>query len=230
MLSKNLQRTILTDILDLTKYDVTGIQLFDNVGIVLHIKSQNKFATCPRCGTESHHLHQNHYHTIQDLPWNEKPVYLRVNARQFRCNKCGKPFTEELDFTPSRRGYTKRFAVDILHQVLGSNISVISQRTGISEYRIQHILEDAGKVLKQRKPKGLRILGIDEISWVKGGKYYCGVLVNLVTHEAIGLVQSRKQDEMRKVFEGWGEEISSYGKINDIFISKTYEYFFHIFN
>ena len=45
---------------------------------------------------------------------------LRVNARQFRCNKCGKPFTEVLDFTPSSRNYTKRFAVDILHQVLGN--------------------------------------------------------------------------------------------------------------
>ena len=115
--------------------------------------------------------------------------------------------------------------MDILHQVLGSNISVISQRTGISEYRIQHILEDAGKVLKQRKPKGLRILGIDEISWVKGGKYYCGVLVNLVTHEAIGLVQSRKQDEMRKVFEGWGEEILQGIKLVSIDLWRPYKDF-----
>ena len=38
MLSKNLQRAILTDILDLPKYDVVGIQLFDNVGIVIHNK------------------------------------------------------------------------------------------------------------------------------------------------------------------------------------------------
>ena len=35
MLSKNLQRTVLTDILDLPNYEVVGIQLFDNVGIVL---------------------------------------------------------------------------------------------------------------------------------------------------------------------------------------------------
>ena len=38
MLSKNLQRTILTDILASPKYDVVGIQLFDNVGIVIHNK------------------------------------------------------------------------------------------------------------------------------------------------------------------------------------------------
>ena len=78
-----------------------------------------------------------------------------------------------LEFPPSRRSYTKRFALDILRQVLESNILAISQRVGISEYRIQHILEGAGKVLKQMKPKGLKIFGIDEISWVKGGKYYC---------------------------------------------------------
>ena len=109
MLSKNLQRTILTDILASPKYDVVGIQLFDNVGIVIHIKSQNKFATCPRCGNESRHLNQNHYPTIQDLPWNEKPVYLRVNARQLECKKCGEPFTEGLDFAPSRRSESMKF-------------------------------------------------------------------------------------------------------------------------
>ena len=153
------------------------------------------FAICPRFWIECHQLRQNHFHTIQDLPWNEKPVYLRVNSRQLECNKCGKPFTAVLEFPPSRRSYTKRFALDILRQVLESNILAISQRVGISEYRIQHILEGAGKVLKQMKPKGLKIFGIDEISWVKGGKYYCWVIVNLATHEAIGLVKSRKQDE-----------------------------------
>ncbi|WP_416349201.1 transposase family protein [Leptolyngbya sp. CCNP1308] len=23
---------------------------------------------CPRCGTVSHHLHQNHWHLVRDLP------------------------------------------------------------------------------------------------------------------------------------------------------------------
>jgi transposase len=207
MLSKKNQGHHLTKILDLPNYEVVGIQFLDNLGIVMRIKCQRDFADCPCCGNRSHHLHQNHYHTIQDLPWGINPVYLRINARQFKCKVCGKPFTEELEITPNRRSYTKRFALDLLDQVLKSNILAIAERAEISEYRIQHILEDAGQVLKERKPEGLKILGIDEIAWVKGGKSYCGVLVNLETHEEIGLVKSRKQEDMREVFESWGEEI-----------------------
>jgi hypothetical protein len=34
----------------------------------------------------------------------------------------------------------------------------------MSEYQIQHILNDVGELLKNQKPKNLKRLGIDEIS------------------------------------------------------------------
>jgi transposase len=197
---------ILTQTLNLPNYVAQDVRTLEGIGIVIHVESQNNFAICPRCNTKSHHLHQNHDRTIEDLPWGEYPVYLRVNARQFKCSTCGKPFTEDLEFTLPRRSYTKRFALNILQQSLDSNILRVAQRTGLSEYRIEHILEDAAQILKQQKPQGLRILGIDEISWAQKGRNYCAVLVDLETHTVIDLVKSRKQEVLRGVFRSWGEE------------------------
>jgi transposase len=38
----------------------------------------------------------------------------KINRRQFKCQKSGKPFSEELDFVGRRRTYTKRLASKII--------------------------------------------------------------------------------------------------------------------
>jgi len=48
------------------------------------LEAKDKSAICPRCGCESHKLHQNHDHLAQDLDWNGKAVDLRINSRQFK--------------------------------------------------------------------------------------------------------------------------------------------------
>ncbi len=47
--------------------------------------------------------------TIRDLPFGEQALYPRINRRQMRCEKCGKKFTEELNYLPKKRTYTDRF-------------------------------------------------------------------------------------------------------------------------
>lgn len=126
----------LSEILGLPGQEVTRMQKLEGIGIVLHIQSKQRSAVCPRCGERSHEVHENHEHTIRDLAWGSQEVYLRINARQFKCKGCGKPFTEELDYTPTRRAYTKRYALDVLRQVRGSNTVAVSERSGMSEYQI----------------------------------------------------------------------------------------------
>ncbi|WP_371417460.1 transposase family protein [Anabaena sp. UHCC 0187] len=58
----------------------------------MKIEQENSFSTCPKCGTTSHKLYQNHRHIIKDLPFAEKEVFLEVNRRQFKC----KQFQREL--------------------------------------------------------------------------------------------------------------------------------------
>ena len=113
---------ILDKFLNLEGTSIQGYRHLENIGIVWPVESKNKKAACPRCGLESDKLHQNHRHLVKDLPLSGQPVYLQVNRRQFKCNNCRKPFSEELDFVASKRTYTKRLAENILEQLKEGDI------------------------------------------------------------------------------------------------------------
>ena len=206
------QLRVLAEILDIQTHKPVECSIRDDI-IFVKLEAKEKLATCPRCGCKSHQLHQNHEHLVRDLDWNGKLVYLKINSRQFKCHNCGKPFTETLEIKPFRRAYTKRFALDVVGRVLASNILAVSEQTGLSEYQIQHLLSDVGKILKNHKPKHLTRLGIDEISLRKGSGRYCAVLVDLDSHEIIGLLKSRNQDEIREVLLSWGTEVLNLIKV-----------------
>ncbi len=216
------QLKIFEEILDLESHKPVHISIIDDL-ILVKLEAKDKSATCPRCGCKSHKLHQNHEHIVQDLTWNGKAVYLQINSRQFKCDKCGKPFTETLEMKPFRRGYTKRFALDIVDRVLSSNILAVAEQTSLSEYQIQNILNDVGKLLRNQIPKNLVKLGIDEISLRKGSGRYCAVLVDLDRHEIIGLLKSRKQDEIREVLMSWGDEVLNSIKLVSMDLSSSYK-------
>ncbi len=136
-------------------------------------------------------------------------VYLRINRRQFKCKNCGKPFSEVLEHVDKNRTYTKRLARAIIGQVLDSDIRSVAERNDLSDDEIQTILNELGEQLIQEVPEGLKRLGIDEISLVKGQGNYCAVLVDLDLRKPLMLLESRRQEELRQVFTGWGEEVLS---------------------
>lgn len=177
------------------------------MGLFFVIGSTRRDAECPCCGKRSRHLHTNYRYTIEDLPWNEQAVILRINRRQFWCQGCGQVFSEELAFVKKNRSYTQRLANQIVSQVLGSSIHSVAARTGMSDEPIETMLEDAGEEYLPKTPKGLKYLGIDEIAVVKGQGQYYGMLVNLETHQPITLLPSRTQEALREVFSQWGAEV-----------------------
>ncbi|WP_369791885.1 transposase [Synechococcus sp. PCC 7336] len=154
-------------------------------------------------------MHQNHRYLVRDLPMSGQSVYLRINRRQFKRKNCGKPFSEVLEHVDKNRTYTKRLARAIIGQVLDSDIRSVAERNDLSDDEIQTILNELGEQLIQEVPEGLKRLGIDEISLVKGQGNYCAVLVDLDLRKPLMLLESRRQEELRQVFTGWGEEVLS---------------------
>ena len=197
----------LTELLGLPEATVEDMTSVDGVGLFFVINSTRVDAVCPDCEKRSRHLHTNNWYNIEDLPWNEKSVILRVNRRQFWCKNCGQVFSEELAFVKKRRKYTQRFADEIVSQVLGSSIHRVAKRTGLSDEQIETMIEDAGESYLPEVPKSLKYLGIDEITLIKGQGNYCGVLVDLETHQPITLLPARTQEVLREIFSQWGEEV-----------------------
>ena len=87
----NKEIKLLTELLDLEGIKVRAHRVHVGIGIILQVESIHSDSTCPRCGTKSRRLHQNHRYIVKDLPFGEKPVFLEINRRQFKCIQCRKP-------------------------------------------------------------------------------------------------------------------------------------------
>lgn len=199
---------ILTELLDLSDVKVISHRLHAEIGIILQTESKKSYGNCPKCGTIiSHKLHQNHRHIIKDLPFGEKSVYLEINRRQFKCDKCKKPFSEDLDFVRRKRTYTKRLAHKIIQEVLENDIHSIASKGILTTEEIERILKDASEQLSDSKPLNLKRLGIDEIALIKGKGNYCAVLVDLDTSKLLVILSDRTQEVIKKTLIGWGTEV-----------------------
>jgi len=197
----------LTKLLNIEGIKVISHRQHEGIGIILQVERIGKESNCPRCGQKSHRLHQNHRYLVKDLPWGENFVFLEINRRQFKCEKCGKPFSEELEFVRKRRSYTKRLARKIIQEVLENDIHSVAKKGVVTTEEIERMLKDAAKEYLKAKPSELKRLGIDEIAIIKGKGNYCAVLIDLEKSKLIGILAGRKQEEIREVLLGWGKDV-----------------------
>ncbi|RCJ33233.1 transposase [Nostoc minutum NIES-26] len=198
---------ILTELLDLKDVKVISHRIHDGIGMILQTESKKSCSTCPRCGTKSHRLHQNHRYIVKDLPFGEKPVFLEINRRQFKCEECKKPFSEKLDFVSKKRTYTKRLADKTIQDVIEKDIHSVAEKGIVTTEEIERMLKDASEELSDSKPDFIKRLGIDEIALVKGKGNYCAVLIDLDTSKLITLLSGRTQEVVKKTLIEWGTEV-----------------------
>ena len=197
----------LTELLNIEGIKVISHRQHEGIGIILQVEGIGKESNCPRCGKKSHRLHQNHRYLVKDLPWGENFVFLEINRRQFKCEKCVKPFSEELELVRKRRTYTKRLGRAIIQEVLENDIHSVAKKGVVTTEEIERMLKDASKEYLKAKPSELKRLGIDEIALIKGKRNYCAVLIDLEKSKLIGILAGRKQEEIREVLLGWGKEV-----------------------
>ena len=198
---------LLTELLNLEGVKVSSHRQYEGIGIILQIEAIDKESVCDRCGSNSNKLHQNRWHIIKDLSWGEKAVFLEINRRQFKCEKCQKPFSEEMGFVKERRNYTKRLAKKTIEEVLADDISSVAKKGMVTTEEIERMLKDAAAKLLKSKPVGLKRLGIDEIALIKGQGNYCAVLVDLEQSKLLMILESRTKEEIKKVLLEWGAEV-----------------------
>lgn len=136
---------LLTQLLGLPGVDVESYEETGDA-LILSVERHAESATCPRCGTVSTHLHQNHGYLVRDLPISHyRKTWLKVNRRQFKCSECGKPFSEKLPFVGGRRKYTDRYASSVVNQVMHSSTKNVAWHQDLSEDLVWSMVEYASK-------------------------------------------------------------------------------------
>jgi transposase len=94
---------------------------------------------CPHCGFISSAVHDRRTRKIRDLSVLNKPIYLLVYVKRYRCHNCKEVFTASLDSIGSDQHYTERFRLFIYEQVLGTTIQDISRKYQISYSTVERI-------------------------------------------------------------------------------------------
>lgn len=198
---------MLTKLLNIPGVQVVGNTEVHSQELILTIEADKKEAICPRCHHKSNHLHQNHTYLIKDMPWNKKKVLLKINRRQFKCLYCSKPFSEELLYVGNRRKYTYRLAEQVTRDVLNGDILNVAAKYDLTESDVRQMLSDEGKRKIKPPTTELKKLGIDEIALKKGQGNYVAVLVDISNGQLLEIVESRRQEDVRKVLLSWGEKV-----------------------
>lgn len=185
------------------------VEYYRNLGqeLILDVEAETDYSNCPKCGQVSNHLHQNHGHLVRDLPLSNRQVFLRVNRRQFKCKKCGKPFSEDLDFVGKGKKYTHRYATNIVEKLVHSDLTNVAKNNHLTEREVEAMINHVAQQIFPINLSGLKRLGIDEISLVKGQGKFIVVLVDLDTGKLVGLVKEKKQKAIESVLLSWGREV-----------------------
>jgi transposase len=222
-MNKITEEKMLEKILNLPKARIKGYEKIEGIGWVIQVESELREGVCPRCGKRSKKLHQNHWHWVRDLSICGEETYLQVNRRQWKCEECKKPFSEELEWVNSRRKYSKRLANKILEELKSSDLTRMSELNKISVEEIERMLEDIKEELQKKEIKEVEKLGIDEIAWEKGKHNYCAVLVNIETGEPLKILSQRTKEVLEKELTSWGEEVLKKVKEVSIDLWRGYE-------
>jgi transposase len=135
---------LLTQLLDIPGMDVEDY-VDTGEALILEVKAHSSSAICPRCGQTSEQLHQNHRHRVRDLSISQRRVLLNLNRRQFKCQTCCKPFSEEFEFLSKRREYTDRFAEMIVQQVRHSDMHNVGVNHGLTDEQVASMVQYVSK-------------------------------------------------------------------------------------
>jgi len=164
-------KRILTQLLNLTELVVES-SLQEDLILFLTVSKKAKSAVCPQCGKKSEHLHQNQKYLVKDLPMGDFEVILNVNRRRFKCKTCRKTFNEELDFVGARKGYTHRYAENIVKQLINSNISNVAKNNRFHVTKIIHEELNQARIAEKKTASSLNVELREKVfDSLKGNKY-----------------------------------------------------------
>jgi len=205
---KEVKDNTLTELLGISSLIVTMYTLRrEGAQYVLHVwcAHLDNIAICPRCGAITATVHEEKKRCIRHLAIWGKITFLHFLSRRFKCQECGKIFTEELSFAESHRRQSIAFEELVYESCLSGNRKKIAERECLSQSVVKEIFYRWAKAkIKPGDTIRTRVLGIDEISLKKRHKQFV-LIVSDIERKCVQAVLPERTEES---LETWIDNLS----------------------
>ena len=156
-------------------------------------------ASCPRCGRATWQVHQWHRQRKKDAKLWEKPVYVVIWKRRFRCRACRQVFTEEDPVCGRRRRTTQRLRGQAARQAEEATVRAVARWNGVSEGLVQRSWREAHSVVAPSERPHV-FLGIDGFCVRSPGRMWTGMW-DLESRRPVAIVPGARQSDVQRLLE-----------------------------
>ena len=198
----------LTRLLDLPGMKVTTLQ-FNQTESTLHLTLEHttQSACCPHCQQVSASTHQYRQRMVLDLPWAGKPCLLHLKTRRFWCQRCQRPFQEELPWLKKASRLTERYRQLIFQQCRATSVQAIHHQQNLGYKRVERAYYQKAREETQANGERLvRKLGIDEFAVKKGHDQFALAISDLEQGRIIAVLPDRKKETLQAYFARWTQQ------------------------
>ncbi len=190
--------------LGLPQLKVISSQEFNN-RFEITVMYRTSEAKCPRCGQVSNKVQDRRIQSKQDRGIRDKPVYLELIKRRFRCLWCCKVWTEPDDVFGSRRRSSRRFREYLGEEALHQTVKRVAQKEQVGEGLVRRCVTETMHAMLQAKgvSEVPGYIGVDEFS--VGRRLYHTAICNLVKSEVMEVVEGQGSSNLQKYLETFPE-------------------------
>jgi transposase len=168
----------------------------------VRVMYRREAVTCPQCGESTRKEHDRREQRKQDRRLRDKPVYLMLLKRRFRCHGCGKVFTEPDEVCGPRRRSSGRFRGYLGQEALHQTVKRTAQKERVGEGLVRRcVAEEIGRMLGTREARETpEFMALDEYS-VSGRRLYHTAICNLVDREVMEVVEGQGQQRVKEYLD-----------------------------
>jgi transposase len=188
-------------------FEVKGV-IGDGERLDLEVELVARAGCCPRCGRASLDVKDRPRVRVRDLPIAGRVTYLVWRKRRYRCQGCGRTFSESHPELPPRQRVTRRFRKHLFERVRGGGAHAeVARDERTTRYQVARAFRGGAEdeLAARREARPARRLSLDEAHH-RRGRELATVVSDLDRGRVVEVLDGRSRRRVERHLRSLSEE------------------------